>query len=206
MRRIAVALFVVLWITAMSLYPGGSAFDPDAVGHVWWRNFVCDLLASETSDGRSNRAGSIAMTTGVVVVVLFGMLRLWWSVRVGMRWRTVVRVVAIGAVLLTLGICVEQAMALPLPHGVLVMAAGVVGLVPTALAMRDDWQQPDDSFVRRGAMVGLGLSAIVNFVSYTIVQLGGPLTPVVPTAQKCAILFLLLWLWLIPDRAPEQVH
>ncbi|MGK0521654.1 MAG: hypothetical protein ACJAUC_004371, partial [Planctomycetota bacterium] len=72
MRRAAVGLFVVLWITAMSTYPGWTQFDANSVGHDWWRNFLCDLLAAETPDGRINLLGSIAMTVSVVVVIFGG--------------------------------------------------------------------------------------------------------------------------------------
>ncbi|MFT4841524.1 MAG: hypothetical protein ACI8UD_001058 [Planctomycetota bacterium] len=152
MRRAAVGLFVVLWITAMSTYPGWTQFDANSVGHDWWRNFLCDLLAAETPDGRINLLGSIAMTVSVVVVIFGG-----------------------------------------------------VGLVPTAMVMLEDWRRADCTWLRRFAIVGLGISAVTNFVTCSIVQLGGELTPVVPTAQKSSIVFLLLWLWLVDHRTPSRL-
>ncbi|MGK0153799.1 MAG: hypothetical protein ACI9SE_000747 [Neolewinella sp.] len=205
MRRAAVGLFVVLWITAMSTYPGWTQFDANSVGHDWWRNFLCDLLAAETPDGRINLLGSIAMTVSVVVVIFGGMLRLWWNVEALGHRRSIARTGAVLAIMLTLCICIEQVMALDLPHGVLALAAGGVGLVPTAMVMLDDWRRADCTWLRRFAIVGLGVSAVTNFVTYSIVQLGGELTPVVPTAQKFSIVFLLLWLWLVDHRTPSRL-
>lgn len=208
MRRAAVGLFVVLWITAMSTYPGCTHFDANSQGHSWWHgwlhNFLCDLLASETPNGSSNLLGSIAMTVSVVVVIFGGMLRLWWNVEALGRRRTIARTATVLAIMLTLGICIEQTMALELPHGALTLAAGGVGLVPTAMVMLEDWRRADCTRLRRFAMVGLGVSAVTNFVSYSIVQLGGELTPVVPMAQNFSIVFLLLWLWLVDPRPPSR--
>jgi len=204
MRRAAVGLFVVLWVTAMCSYPGWTQMDANTHGHDWWRNFLCDLLASETPDGRTNLIGSIAMTVSVVVVIFGGLLRLWWNVDASRPRLMIARIAAVSAILLTLGICAEQAIGLDLPHGVLALAAGGVGLVPTAMVMLRDWRRADCTRLRRFAIVGLGVSAVTNFVSYTMVQLGGELTPVVPTAQKFSILFLLLWLWLYDESNTTQ--
>ena len=38
------------------------------------------------------------------------------------------------------------------------------------------------------------IPALVNFVSYSLVQLGVQCTRVVPSAQNIALLFLLMWL------------
>lgn len=200
MRRAAVVLFTVLWITAMSTYPGWTQLDPNTQGHDWCRNFLCDLLASETGDGRSNLVGSIVMTVSVVVMIFGGMLPLWWNVAAAGRRRTIARTASVLAIMLTLGICIEQTMVLELPHGALALGAGGVGLVPTAIVMVEDWRRAGCTRLRRFAMVGLAVSAVTSFVSYSIVQLGGELTPVVPTAQKFAITFLLLWLWLVDER------
>jgi hypothetical protein len=200
MRRATVGLFLVLWITAMSTYPGWTQFDADSQGHDWWRNFLCDLLACETPDGRSNLLGSIAMTVSVVAMIFCGLLRLWWNVAAVGHRRTIARVASVLAIMLTLGICIEQTMVLDMPHEALALSAGGVGLVPTAMVMLEDWRRADCTRLRRIALVGLGVSAVTNIVSYSIVQLGGELTPVVPTAQKFSIVFLLLWLWLVDHR------
>lgn len=200
MRRATVGLFLVLWVTAMSTYPGWTQFDADSQGHDWWRNFLCDLLASETPDGRSNLLGSIAMTVSVVAMIFCGLLRLWWNVAAVGRRRTIARAASVLAIMLTLGICIEQTMVLELPHEAMALSAGGVGLVPTAMVMLEDWRRADCTRLRRIALVGFGVSAVISIVSYSIVQLGGELTPVVPTAQKFSIVFLLLWLWLVDHR------
>lgn len=202
MSRIAALVFVVLWIVAMSSYPGWSAFDAGSSGHDVLRNFLCDLLAATTPDGRSNLVGSIAMNVGAVTLVVVGLLPLWWRVpRSGPSlWAN--RVLGVVAAISTLAICGEQAFGLELSHHVVTLSAGAAGLLPTALLAVTDWRSPDTTITRRVFLVGTILASLVNFFSYAMVQLGGALTLVVPIAQKVALLCLLTWLYLKPASPP----
>jgi len=189
MRRVPIGVFVVLWWVAMAAYPGWNAFDPDSQGHDWLRNFLCDLLSAETPDGRDNVAGATAMSLAMLVLVFGAMMPLWR--------RTPLRVACWVAAALVVLVCAEQALALPLPHGLVTLAAGAVGAAPTAVVMWRDWRA--SGVLVRAAIALVAAFTVANFVSYTIVQFGGALTPVVPTAQKGALCGLLLWLLLRAD-------
>lgn len=198
MSRLAVLIFVALWILAMSVYPGGNSFDPDSSGHDVLRNFLCDILASTTPAGRSNLVGSIAMNSGMVVLVIGGLLPLWWRLPYGDPLRRILRVLGLIAAILTLTICVEQAFDLAWSHNTITLSAGAAGLVPTMLLALCDWRSSDSTAARRVFLVGTILASLVNFVSYTLVQLGGTLTMVVPVAQSVALVCLVVWLFLQP--------
>jgi len=129
--RIAVLIFVALWMVAMSSYPGWNAFDSHSVGHDVLRNFLCDLLAATTPDGRSNLVGSTAMNAGVVVLVLGALLPLWWQVPLRGPWRCTSRVLGVVAAIFSLTICVQQAFALAISHNTVTLSAAAAGLVPT---------------------------------------------------------------------------
>ena len=198
MPRVAVVIFGTLWIVAMITYPGWNAFDPTSTSHDFSRNFLCDLLSARTPDGRSNFVGSIAMNAGAVALVLGSLLPLWWHAPVSGRWRTSNRLLGGVATALTLAICVEQAFAIPLPHGVITLAAGAAGLVPTAVVAVVDWRSSDGKTIRRALLLVMLIASLVNFVSYAFVQNGGELTLVVPVTQKVALVCLLAWLCLKP--------
>ncbi|MFK7740533.1 MAG: hypothetical protein AB8H80_09420 [Planctomycetota bacterium] len=199
---VSIAAFTALWAAAMAAYPGWNAFDSASIGHSWWQNFLCDLLSAQTPDGRDNALASLAMTGATLALVFGSLLPIWlrYAPRSGPR-RTLYRSLVGLAVLLATLIAVEQAWALPLPHGTATLAAGMAGLAPTAVVMQHDWRF-GGSRLRRVVSL-LVLAAVgTNFVSYAMVQAGGELTPVVPTAQKLALVFLLLWLLLLGQRRP----
>ncbi len=62
-------LFVVLYIVATLLYPGGSQVDKNSVGFSWTNNYWCNLLNENAINGKRNPAKPIAMT-GMFVLCL----------------------------------------------------------------------------------------------------------------------------------------
>ncbi len=182
----------------MATYPGWNSFDPDSVGHDFFHNFLCDLLSSTTPDGRQNLVGAGFMNLGISVLVLGALLPLWWSVPLTGAWQLASRVLGAIAATLTLAICIEQALGLKWSHNVLTLSAGAAGLVPTMLVAWTDWRSVDATRTRRLLLGGVVLFSLANFVSYSLVQLGGTLTSFVPTTQKLALLCLVGWLCLKP--------
>ena len=64
----AAAQFVVLTLTAMLLYTGGSAFDPAAGGYAFFHNYFSDLGMTETYDGAANWPALALFTYALVCV------------------------------------------------------------------------------------------------------------------------------------------
>jgi hypothetical protein len=62
-------LFVVLYIIATLLYPGGSQVDINAIGFSWINNYWCNLLNDSAINGQYNPAKPVAMT-GMFVLCL----------------------------------------------------------------------------------------------------------------------------------------
>lgn len=62
-------LFIVLYIVATLLYPGGSQVDKNSVGFSWTNNYWCNLLNENAINGKRNPAKPIAMT-GMFVLCL----------------------------------------------------------------------------------------------------------------------------------------
>jgi hypothetical protein len=54
-------LFVVLYVVATLLYPGGSQVDKNSVGFSWINNYWCNLLNENTINGQHNPAKPVAM-------------------------------------------------------------------------------------------------------------------------------------------------
>ena len=62
-------LFVVLYIVATLLYPGGSQLDKNSIGFSWANNYWCNLLNGYAINGQQNPAKPIAMA-GMIVLCL----------------------------------------------------------------------------------------------------------------------------------------
>ena len=54
-------LFVILYVIAALLYPGGSGIDKTAIGYSWTDNYWCNLLSEKAINGRTNTARLIAI-------------------------------------------------------------------------------------------------------------------------------------------------
>ena len=62
-------LFVVLYIIAAVLYPGGSQVDKNSVGFSWLNNYWCNLLNENAINGQHNPAKPVALA-GMFVLCL----------------------------------------------------------------------------------------------------------------------------------------
>ncbi len=62
-------IFVVLYIVATILYPGGSQVDKTSIGFSWTNNYWCNLLNENAINGQYNTAKPIAMTGMFVLCI-----------------------------------------------------------------------------------------------------------------------------------------
>jgi hypothetical protein len=75
---VCVALFVVLYIVAAWLYPGGTRVDPAHNGFSLAQSYTCDLFEARGYGGRSNPGRPVALAAAAVLA--FGLAVLWWRV------------------------------------------------------------------------------------------------------------------------------
>lgn len=68
-------LFIILYIIAAFLYPGGSQGDKQAQGFCWLNNYWCNLLNEKAINGTVNPARPVALTG---MLVLCTTLSLFW--------------------------------------------------------------------------------------------------------------------------------
>ena len=68
-------LFIILYIIAALLYPGGSGTDKTAIGYSWTNNYWCNLLSEKAINGQTNTARPVAVTA---MVILFLSLSTFW--------------------------------------------------------------------------------------------------------------------------------
>lgn len=70
------ALFVLLYILAALIYPGGSWIMPQQNGFSFWNNYLCDLLDQNAINGELNTARYFARTS--LTVLCLSLVLLWY--------------------------------------------------------------------------------------------------------------------------------
>jgi hypothetical protein len=130
--------FVVLIALAMSVYPGGTAWDPTTRGHDFWANYLCDLEREVALDGQSNCLGA-ALSRAAMATLAVGSAAFWvllprfvpaqqWLARAA---RALGLVSAAGIV----AVAAFPSDRFPGLHPVLMLAAGGPGITAAALAV-----------------------------------------------------------------------
>jgi hypothetical protein len=209
-RRARIALvacvgaFVALIVPAMALYPGGTWWDPHALGHRFWTNFLCDLEWRTALNGMPNPVGA-RLAEGAMLALVLAFVPFWpLAARLFAehpRLVAAVRVLGWTSVVGMIAVAIMPSERFGAMHGVAVVVAGLPGLSAAVLAATGQL------LARRRLPGALGaamvLFAIADFVLYVHTMLhGGPGPIVLPAAQKVALLLLLAWMLVVAAGAP----
>ena len=60
-------LFIILYVIAAFLYPGGSGANKSAIGYSWTNNYWCNLLNEKAINGQTNTARPVAETAMLIL-------------------------------------------------------------------------------------------------------------------------------------------
>ncbi len=206
----SVALFVVLVAASMAVYPGGHSWDRTAVGHDFWRNFLCDLERESALDGSPNVLGA-ALGRAAMLILALGLLPFFARVSAlaagAARLGVVVRALATITVLAVPGVAFLSGDRFGKLHAVAVVVAGIPGLAACAgavAALLVDREAP--RIVAWAGALALGIGAVdfsLYVRSFTDPQ-GG--TVAVAVLERLATLALLLWMVLAARHAPMRTE
>jgi hypothetical protein len=187
-----VLAFVVLYLAAVWLYPGGSRVDPHSPGFSWLHNYWCDLLDTRTYGGRDNPARPVAR--GAMTVLCLGLSVLWVATprlfRNAGGWPAwVVRVAGVGCALAMPWVALGH-------HDFAVRLAGLLGTVAFATTLVALPRHAKGTGALRGAgACVLALVAANYFIWET--RLGHEALALL---QKMAFVAFLAWVVLLADR------
>ncbi|MBO6606116.1 hypothetical protein [Psychroserpens sp.] len=62
-----ILIFVLLYIYAAAIYPGGSPADPNSIGFDWFQNLWCNLMEEKAINGQDNPARTVSLFAIVVL-------------------------------------------------------------------------------------------------------------------------------------------
>lgn len=204
-RRIAIltplfgcCLFILLYIIAAVLYPGGSDANKQSRGFSVWHNYWCELLSLRAGNGEYNPGSIVAIWAMGVLCVSLAIF--WWIVPrlfpPNPWYRILIAYAGIGSMAITSFISSKN-------HDLIINLAsipGIIALLTTFIALyKHGWYK---LFVF-GSFCLLLIGAN-NYIYYT-----GNWLYVLPVLQKITFLLVMTWMgiitWLI-FRRTGKIH
>lgn len=73
-----IGLYIVLYVVAALLYPGGSDIDKTATGYSWQHNYWCELMARTAQNGQPNTARPVAVTAMIILAI--SLIAFWYHI------------------------------------------------------------------------------------------------------------------------------
>jgi hypothetical protein len=202
-----VGAFVALIVPAMALYPGGTWWEPQAIGHRFWSNFLCDLEWRTALNGTPNPVGA-RLAEGAMLSLVLAFVPFWpLAARLfarRSRLASTVRLLGWTSVVGMIAVALMPSERFGALHGVAVVIAGLPGLSAALLAATGQL------LARRMVPGVLGATmaffAVLDFLLYVHTMLhGGPGPLVLPAVQKAALLLLLAWMLVVGAEARSDV-
>mgnify|MGYP001198523112 CR=1 FL=1 len=191
----SIALFLVLYVTAIVLYPGGTWFDRRAPGYDLLRNFVCDLTQPIALDGRPNAVGSVFGKASILAIDAGLSLNFLGALRLGRPTPLLARVVRFASALSFLGIA-----AVPLLpslvfghlHTVAVLIGAAAGLFAGGFCVAVLARSP----YRRIGFMGMAMFAVAFLDAgiYAWSVSAGTTPLALPVLQRLALVLIVVWM------------
>ncbi|MDQ6813985.1 MAG: hypothetical protein M3040_09620 [Bacteroidota bacterium] len=182
---IGAVLFIILYLIAAYLYPGGSQADKTSKGFSWANNYWCNLLNENAINGAVNPARPVAITA---MVTLGATLSIFWFL-----FGRIVHFTKLSRFAITLSglASMVTTMFLFTPyHDSVINIAGVLGLVALTYTFiglyKNKWYQ----------LFKMGFINIILIIVNNILYHTG-LLKYLPVVQKITFLFFLVWICLI---------
>jgi hypothetical protein len=187
--RAAILLFVILYIIAAMLYPGGSEFNPHGIGFSWLHNYWCNLLNEKAINGEINTARPWAYAAMAALDV--ALLSFWWHFpkRAGFTPRTRFLLQGCGIVAAALSFFLPTS-----AHDIIVNIAPCFGLV----AMAGVFVGLKRMAKRRLFIAGLLILAWV--AANNIFYHTPTLFPGLALLQKLTFVYILVWVWMVESQ------
>ena len=180
------ALFVLCYLIAAGLYPGGSWNNPGQLGFSWRHNYLCDLLDTRAVNGMLNTGRHWARVA--LGLLSLGLVVLWYRLPAlarGPVWfRQLLRYSGLAALGTMVFLRADT-------HELTVYIAGAFGLIALSLLLVGLWRQGLKSLVLFGGWC-LGIF-VVNYAIYET----GRFLQALPLIQKITFSSFLAWfIWL----------
>ncbi len=177
-------IFLLLYIIATLLYPGGSQVDKNSIGFSWINNYWCNLLNENGINGQFNPAKPVALT-GMFILCLT--LTFFWfifpkQINVDKFLKLIIQIS--GALAMTVAFFLFTS----INHDIIINLASTFGAIATAGALiglyKNNWRR----------LFFFGLFNILLVVLNNYVYYNKDLIVYLPLVQKITFATFLLWI------------
>ena len=179
-------IFILLYIVAAILYPGGSWRSPESTGFSFWNNYLCDLLDHYAINGTLNEARYFARAA---LGFLCGSLLLLWyfiphlfprtSLNQSIMWIS-------GILALTTTFFLSAG-----THDLTVRIAGLFGVIAFIASLIELLR------IRYYRLFYIGLLSLVIFVINYYIYETGIFIGILPVLQKFTFVCCIIWFFLL---------
>ena len=201
-----VLTFIVCVSVAIIVYPGGTWWNENAVGHSFWQNFLCDLLRNPALNHRSNMLGAALTKVGMLGIVAALSLN-WWGAS---RWLcchpTLGKAVrALGAVGTPLVATVPMfpSDAFPRLHTAAVTLGGLpamLALLVFTVSVFFEAHCPNWLRTLTGLLTALSIVCMGLYVRESV--FAAPSLRILPVLERLATLTVVVWILELLRKAP----
>ena len=181
---IGCVLFIILYVVAALLYPGGSEIDKTSVGYNWTENYWCNLLNNTAINGQINTAKPVAMTAMVILCISLSFFWILFPILVQLKKYHRI-VIQIGG---TASMMAAFLLLTNIDHDLVVNFSSSLGFVAMLGVLVALYQLKLSELFAFG-LFNLLLIALNNYLYYIISDL-----TYLPLVQKISFLSFLFWI------------
>jgi len=179
---IGMVTFIVLYMKAAMVYPGGSAIYPDQIGFNFWNNYLCDLLDEYALNGELNKSRTYARWA--LTVLCTSLMLLWFYLPNLFAKKNLNQHIMWFSGLVSLLVVFFMATQ---NHDQVVRIAGVFGMIAIISCSRELFKA---HYIRMSA---LGIICLIIFLINYFIYETGMYINALPSIQKVTFASCLLW-------------
>jgi len=177
---LGIALFILLYLIAALLYPGGYDYDKMAPGFSWRYNYWCELLAEKAQNGAANSARPVAIFGMFVLAASLIMFWYLFSFVFTDKGRLLVRYTGLLSMIISLFLFAG-------PHDLVMIVSGLLGLFAMSVCLVILYRQKQYWVIFIGWLC-IALCALNNYIYYSGVGFS-----YLAIIQKFTFILFFLW-------------
>jgi len=182
MPVIGICLFVLLYIVAALLYPGGSQHDEFSKGFSWLHNYWCDLLEYKAQNGADNPSRPVAIAG--MAVLCISLILFWYYVPPFLtQQKKLQRTIQVAGIASMMVACFLSSAY----HDVIINIAAFLGVIAITGTLVALYKAGYKKLFFPG-ITCIVLCALNNYIYYT-----STLVKYLPVIQKITFIIFLLW-------------
>jgi hypothetical protein len=179
-------LFIILYVIAALLYPGGSGTDKTTIGYSWTDNYWCNLLNEKAINGQTNEARPVAITAMFILGLTLSAFWILFPVIAKLKkyHRLLIQIAGI------VGMMASFLLLTRIDHDIAINTSSAFGLIAMLGTMIALYQLKWKGLFTLG-LFDLLLTALNNYLYHTEQMM------YLPIIQKITFLSFIIWFCLI---------